>query len=277
MLRQAPIFYLMKKYPVLFVFILFVCHFVVSVVLGTMLGIYTYIASFAALFAICVCYGYNADRERAGAGFRRTLACAVSFAGVLIVGVSLRFITEVAFPDLSVKLNILFATKPEAGMQRAVYMIVSSLAVTSVSVFLANKAPAKPRLVRYLCAAVLGSLFALDFSMFLGNMLLGAFLLYLYDRGISAQYIFVLGLIFKVVSVWLDFVCSVLHTSFGAEMGFSEAGAMLVLFSGIAMILFAVGDIFISGRVKKILTYTLSAAGLLLTVIGCATVQYFNM
>ncbi len=271
----------MKKYPVLFIFILFVCHFLVSVVLGTMLGIYTYIASFAALFFICVSYGYSADRETQST-FKKTLACAVSFAGVLIVGVSLRFITEAVFPDLSAKLlsakmHILYSDHTSAGLLRAVYAIVSSIAVTSVSVFLVSKACRQPRFIRYLFAAVLGGLFALDFSMFLSNMLLCAFLLYLYDRGISVFYIFVIGLIFKGVSVWLDFINSMLHTSFGAEMEFSEAGAMLVLFSGVAMILFVIGDIFISGRVKKTLTYTLSAAGLLLTVVGCATVQYFNM
>lgn len=267
----------MKKYPLLFVFILFVCHFAVSVVLGRVFGVYAYIVSFAALFFICVRYGFNEHRETERAGFKKTLSCAVSFAGILIVGVSLRFVTEAVFPDLSAKLNILYATQTDVGVLRAIYTIVCALALTSVSVFLADKATSgQPRLIRYLSAAVLGGIFALDFSMFLSNMLFSAFLLYLYDRGISVPYIFVLGLIFKGVSVWLDFLYAMLNTSFGAEMGFSEAGAMLVLFSGIAMLLFALGDISISGRVKKIFIYTLGIAGLLLTVIGCATVQYFN-
>lgn len=269
----------MKSKSSLILILFLILHFLLAAVLGATFGIYACVASFAVLSVLVIYRHMNESNDCVPvSGIKCVLFSALSFSGALLVALALRQLFEALFPLLSYRLNVMVLTRSDfLSIGSALYIVFSSLALGLIPVFEVGRGMSgKSNIVRYVSAGLLTGLFSMNVPSFFPFVLFGILALYLYQNGVGTPYIIFYSLLFSIISRLIDFSELIAETSYGAALGLENSFAMLLLFLGVAVVLTSCGRLFISDKEKRQPIFIIMIAGLLITVIGCATVQYFN-
>ena len=260
-------------------FISFVIHFLLTVVLGAMFGIYTCVLSFA-LLSVFLINAYAREKDDYGIknGAKTVIFGTFSFSGTLLVAFALRQLFEAIFPTLSYKLNVMVLTRSDfLSVWSVLYIVFSSVALALIPTFTVGRGMSdSPKVVRYVSAGVLTGLFALNIPAFVSFVLFGILALYLYENGVGTPYIILYSLLFSFAVRFTDNYATVADSAYGAAVGVKNSLSMLVLYLGVSITLASVGKAMISKKEKRPIVYIFVGIGILVTVIGCVTVQYFN-
>lgn len=266
----------MKKYNTYLISLLII-RVLTSVIFGTVFGVYAEIVtlSLLALGAACLCYKLKdvlADGD--APGLRENIIATVTFSGLLLLSVPVRFIVGYFLPTLSSKTNVI-SRLSVSGIEQCIYIFIAVvLAHLFISVATVKVQNAVLNTKTILIGGLTFALASLSLQSFLFDFVFGCFitgfLLRYGSIAITGCYIF----LYKGAWIAFEFLEHSLGT-YSEPSGLLESVGMLVLFASVLLLGIYLELRFVELKKKTPLMSIFSIAGVaLLIVIGCAIVNY---
>lgn len=269
------------KHTLLYFILIWVARFFIGFVVGSFAGIGAEIAAllFSALLFLLLCRSVGQGSVEAhDTTMRSVVFSTLSFAGVLLVCLPLRFLLECALPSLCLRATVysrfgdiaplLYFLLYAAGVVLQIFCVICTLRATRQHT---------PRVRLLLCGGAL-ALFSFSLPCLAADFIFGVFLARFLCRRRSSAIAAVYLAIYRAVLLAFDSLAFRVGATYGSMMGAVQIIGMLLLFAGIAIALALPEACFASDQRPASLAVLACVIGaVLLAIIGCAVIQTSNL
>lgn len=268
------------KHTLLYLILVWIARFFVGFVVGSFAGIGAHLAALA-VTAVLLALTARGTQRQAGRGLpdtRSLILSTLSFSGVLLVCLPLRFSVECLLPDLSRRAG-LYARFGDAHFVLYLCAFLLSAAVSVlVSDHVAYAAREYPMGVRFAACGAATAAFSLSLPAIASDFVFGMFLTLFLIRRHSYAVAGVYAALYQAAFGLLDYLEYRGGATYGAMMGGLQTAGMLALFAGFGVAFSFVEARFTSARrPSPIIAVVCILASALLCIIGVAVIQSSNL